>query len=221
MQIRLLGGVSATADDGNPIDIGPAKCQALLAAVALSVGTAVPVNRLVDLIWGEEPPRTAVKTLQTYVARLRRGLGSDALARAGAEEEVGPLVELLAAPDPLDRLEGLVAELVPLLEVDPQRGELALQVAGGDAQHEAAAGGHVQRRGRLRGEERVPVGQHQHVGLESDARRGGRRAPQAWRERAASTPGRAVCSIYRARPAQCRTWPFWPENLLSKRDWHS
>jgi Fe-S-cluster containining protein len=28
-----------------------------------------------------------------------------------------------------------------------------------------------------------------------------------------------VCGIYEARPLQCRTWPFWPENLESKADW--
>lgn len=35
----------------------------------------------------------------------------------------------------------------------------------------------------------------------------------------ASVPGKAVCSIYKARPMQCRTWPFWPENLRSHRAW--
>ncbi len=34
-----------------------------------------------------------------------------------------------------------------------------------------------------------------------------------------SSPGRALCSIYSARPQQCRTWPFWPENLTSKKAW--
>lgn len=29
--------------------------------------------------------------------------------------------------------------------------------------------------------------------------------------------GKAGCSIYSVRPQQCRTWPFWPENLTSKR----
>ena len=24
------------------------------------------------------------------------------------------------------------------------------------------------------------------------------------------------CSVYEARPAQCRTWPFWPENMNAK-----
>lgn len=27
------------------------------------------------------------------------------------------------------------------------------------------------------------------------------------------------CQIYRLRPAQCRTWPFWPSNLTSRRTW--
>ena len=29
----------------------------------------------------------------------------------------------------------------------------------------------------------------------------------------------AGCRVYESRPAQCRTWPFWPENLASPEDW--
>jgi len=32
-------------------------------------------------------------------------------------------------------------------------------------------------------------------------------------------PGRAVCGLYDARPAQCRTWPFWKSNVASPRHW--
>lgn len=84
VRIRLFGAVGAATDDGRPVDVGPAKCQTVLAALALSVGSAVPVSRLVELVWGEEPPRTARKTLQSYVTRLRKGLGSDAVVRTGA-----------------------------------------------------------------------------------------------------------------------------------------
>lgn len=35
-----------------------------------------------------------------------------------------------------------------------------------------------------------------------------------------SSPGKALCRVYRARPAQCRTWPFWPDNLTSKHHWN-
>jgi len=34
-----------------------------------------------------------------------------------------------------------------------------------------------------------------------------------------SQTGKAGCSIYEDRPSQCRTWPFWPENLESKTAW--
>jgi Fe-S-cluster containining protein len=32
-------------------------------------------------------------------------------------------------------------------------------------------------------------------------------------------PGLALCRLYQARPRQCRTWPFWPENLESEAAW--
>lgn len=31
--------------------------------------------------------------------------------------------------------------------------------------------------------------------------------------------GKATCSIYPVRPLQCRTWPFWPDNLRSAKSW--
>jgi hypothetical protein len=34
-------------------------------------------------------------------------------------------------------------------------------------------------------------------------------------------PGKAICGVYRARPTQCRTWPFWPENLRSEKTWET
>jgi uncharacterized protein len=32
-------------------------------------------------------------------------------------------------------------------------------------------------------------------------------------------PGKAICGVYEDRPRQCRTWPFWPSNLSSRRAW--
>lgn len=84
VRIRLFGGVSAATDGGEPVDVGSAKSQAVLAALALSPGSAVPVSRLVDLVWGEAPPQTAEKTLQWHIAQLRKGLGNDAIVRTGA-----------------------------------------------------------------------------------------------------------------------------------------
>ncbi len=36
-----------------------------------------------------------------------------------------------------------------------------------------------------------------------------------------SANGPTGCSIYGQRPAQCRTWPFWPENLTSRSTWEA
>jgi predicted ATPase/class 3 adenylate cyclase len=83
VQVQLLGGVGVTRDDGTPVDVGPAKCQILLAALGLSAGEAVPIPRLVELVWGDDPPRTAERTLQSYVTRLRKGLGADTIERSG------------------------------------------------------------------------------------------------------------------------------------------
>ena len=32
-------------------------------------------------------------------------------------------------------------------------------------------------------------------------------------------PGKAVCGVYEDRPAQCRTWPFWPSVVKSRATW--
>ena len=31
--------------------------------------------------------------------------------------------------------------------------------------------------------------------------------------------GKRGCELYQSRPTQCKTWPFWPENLRSKKAW--
>ena len=84
VKIRLLGGVEAVSGAEEPLDVGPAKCRVLLAALALSAGTAVPIWRLVEAVWGDRPPRTAERTLQSYIARLRGRLGPDTIVRSGS-----------------------------------------------------------------------------------------------------------------------------------------
>ncbi|MDX3661390.1 BTAD domain-containing putative transcriptional regulator [Streptomyces sp. ID05-26A] len=84
MRIGVFGGVRATTDDDEPIDIGSPRSQVVLAALALSPGTPLPVSRLIDLVWGDAPPATAPKALQWHIAQLRKSLGADAIARVGA-----------------------------------------------------------------------------------------------------------------------------------------
>ncbi|MDT3442304.1 BTAD domain-containing putative transcriptional regulator [Pseudofrankia sp. BMG5.37] len=83
-RVHLLGGVRAVTGRGEPVAVGPPMCQTLLAALALSAGTAVPVSRLVDLMWGADRPRTAERTLHSYITRLRQALGAGTIATVGA-----------------------------------------------------------------------------------------------------------------------------------------
>src|SRR5437764_541530 len=77
-EIRLLGLVGAVVV-GRPVPLPAAKPRALLAVLLLNRNRVVSVGRLVDDLWGEEPPETATKALQGYVSQLRKALGTDRL----------------------------------------------------------------------------------------------------------------------------------------------
>ena len=74
MDFRILGSLEV-ADGSRRMALGGAKQKAVLAILLLHRGEPVSVDRLVDELWGEAPPDTAVKTVQVYVSRLRKELG--------------------------------------------------------------------------------------------------------------------------------------------------
>jgi DNA-binding SARP family transcriptional activator len=51
----------------------------VLALLLLEAGRVVSIDRLVDALWGEQPPRTAVTSLQNFVSQLRKTLGPEIL----------------------------------------------------------------------------------------------------------------------------------------------
>jgi DNA-binding SARP family transcriptional activator len=55
--------------------LGPGRLRMLLAALAVSAGCTVSLERLITALWGEDLPGNARRSVQTYVARLRRALG--------------------------------------------------------------------------------------------------------------------------------------------------
>ncbi|MFE1548805.1 ATP-binding protein [Streptomyces sp. NPDC058718] len=75
MIFRLLGPLTLTGAGGAPMAAaGGPKVRALLARLLLDAGRSVPVDRLVDGLYGEEPPAGAQGALQAQVSRLRRVL---------------------------------------------------------------------------------------------------------------------------------------------------
>ncbi|WP_277813564.1 BTAD domain-containing putative transcriptional regulator [Mycobacterium sp. H4Y] len=61
-----------------------AKPRAILTMLGLHDGSVVPADTLVELLWGEDPPRTADKALQTHISALRRTLGDGFVLTQGA-----------------------------------------------------------------------------------------------------------------------------------------
>ena len=109
LEVRVLGAVEAVGPHGT-VALTSTR-RVILGVLALRAGKVVPYTELVDVLWGESPPRTAFKTLHSHVARIRQ-----ALAASG----VGPVV---TTRDP-----GYVLELAPE-RVDAHRFELLVQRA--------------------------------------------------------------------------------------------
>ncbi len=73
MEFRVLGPLEAT-DGRTPLPLGGGKSRALLARLVLDANRTVAVERLVDDLWGDAVPGSAVKMVQIYVSQLRKVL---------------------------------------------------------------------------------------------------------------------------------------------------
>ena len=107
LEIGVLGPLEVRYD-GEHVALGGAKQRALLAILLLRAGTVVPVERLIDDVWGENPPPSAAHSLEAYVSRLRQLLGSRGLSltRRGA----GYCLDLGDAALDVRRFEPLAAD---------------------------------------------------------------------------------------------------------------
>ena len=108
--MRVLGPVEAFDETGAPVAIGSRSQRLVLAVLAAHTGHTVSADRLVDALWGDEPPRTASGTLRTYVSRLRHVMGDAVALRPGG-----------------------YALTVPRSEVDSEQFEHLVQEAGSQA----------------------------------------------------------------------------------------
>jgi DNA-binding SARP family transcriptional activator len=76
VEFRLLGSLEARDEDG-PIALGGSKQRELLTILLLNVNEVVSNDRLIDELWGAQPPKTAPKSLQVLVSQLRKVLEPD------------------------------------------------------------------------------------------------------------------------------------------------
>ena len=76
MEFRILGPTEVL-DGGRRLPLPSGRGRALLALLALHAGEPISADRLIDELWGEEPPPTARTVVQNLVSRLRRVLEPD------------------------------------------------------------------------------------------------------------------------------------------------
>src|ERR1700760_652313 len=74
VELGVLGPLQVRRD-GTPVMIPGGKPHAILTMLGLHGGSVVSAETLLELLWGDAPPRTAAKALQTHISALRRALG--------------------------------------------------------------------------------------------------------------------------------------------------
>ena len=104
-EFRILGPFEAR-ENGRALAIGAGKQRALLALLLLDAGDVVSTDRLIDALWGERPPASALNSVHIYVSQLRKVLGEGCLITSGH----GYLLALEPEQVDLGRFERMLGE---------------------------------------------------------------------------------------------------------------
>ncbi len=125
MRIGMLGPFEVRTGDGTAVEVPGVRLRALLAALALEPGRIVTREKLVDWIWGQQPPADEVNALQALVSRLRKMLPG------GVIEADSGGYRLAVPPDAVDvsrfeRLVGQARAAEPAARADLLRSALEL-----------------------------------------------------------------------------------------------
>ena len=97
----ILGPLRVESSRG-PVEIRGAKERLLLARLVAAGGRLVPTGELVDTLWGDEPPASAGKSLQTFVLRLRNALEPERNGSPSLLLTEGPGYRLALDPSQVD-----------------------------------------------------------------------------------------------------------------------
>jgi DNA-binding SARP family transcriptional activator/class 3 adenylate cyclase/energy-coupling factor transporter ATP-binding protein EcfA2 len=106
------------------VPLGGARQRLVLAGLVANANTVVSSDRLIDIVWGDEPPSTALSTLQKYVHRLRASFGDRIQTRPP-----GYVIRVDIGESDASRFESLLADATRLTTA----GELNDAIATFDA----------------------------------------------------------------------------------------
>jgi DNA-binding SARP family transcriptional activator len=109
MEFRLLGPLELEGRNG-VVPLGSGKQRALLAVLLLHANEPVSRERLIDELWGFEPPASAAHSLEVYVSRLRKNLNGAGLEGVLASRGNGYLLRVEEERCDVGRFERLLEE---------------------------------------------------------------------------------------------------------------
>ncbi len=117
VEIDVLGALRVRRA-GRELPLGGRRERTVLAALAVAAGRQVSDERLVDEVWGDDPPASAIGSLQVAVSRLRKLLGDDAVLRREAAGYVleGVALDADALSAAAARLDGGAHEVLATTE---------------------------------------------------------------------------------------------------------
>ncbi|HEU5362421.1 MAG TPA: BTAD domain-containing putative transcriptional regulator [Gaiellaceae bacterium] len=104
LDFRILGELEVDRD-GARVELQGQRARAALVLLLLEGNRVVSTERLVDALWGEDPPKTAAAALRNVVSQLRRALGDDAIETRAP----GYVLRVAKGSFDLDRFEGALA----------------------------------------------------------------------------------------------------------------
>ncbi|HWI05764.1 MAG TPA: BTAD domain-containing putative transcriptional regulator, partial [Acidimicrobiales bacterium] len=102
MEVRLLGPLEVTADDGTAVSLRGQKLRALTAVLALDAGHVVSTDRLVECLYGDQLPQQSANALHLVVSKARRALREAGAADVLVTNPPGYVLDL--DPDHVDAL---------------------------------------------------------------------------------------------------------------------
>jgi DNA-binding SARP family transcriptional activator len=132
VEFGILGSLEVQ-DRHRRVEVSSAKERLLLAVLVVHANEVVSADRLIEVLWGTEPPATAANTVQTYISHLRRALepGRAPRTRDGMLRTRGQGYALAIAPEAIDavRFEQLACDGRDALPSDPKQAAEALCAA--------------------------------------------------------------------------------------------
>jgi len=131
VKVRVLGRLEVTDESGRVVELGSPKAQALFALLVIHPNSVLSTDRIIDELWGEQPPSDGARNVRVYVSRLREVLEPDRAKRAPGRLIVTEPSGYALRIDPEDidalRFESLIGEARAQMVDDPgsARGKIA------------------------------------------------------------------------------------------------